>query len=75
MVPSGEPHLLEVELFDAGLVRVMVAHLTPTPSRLMASAASIVTWSSVSSRCSMPVVVVKFTSRCGKISCSLIIFR
>jgi hypothetical protein len=30
---------------------VIVAHLTPTPCRLMALAASIVTWSSVSSRC------------------------
>ena len=32
----------------------IVAHLTPTRYFLIASAASIVTWSSVASRCSMP---------------------
>ncbi len=33
---------------------VIVAHLTPTPYCLIASAACTVTWSSVASRCSMP---------------------
>ena len=33
---------------------VIVAHFTPTPCCLVALAASIVTWSLVASRCSMP---------------------
>src|SRR4051794_21852314 len=51
---------------------VIVAHLTPTPNSLMASAASTVTWSSVSSRCSMPrSKYFSSTSRYGRISFSL----
>ena len=48
------PHFLQAELFDARSSGVMVAHFTPTPCSLMALAASMVIWSSVSSRASMP---------------------
>ena len=52
MVPFGERHIFfspnSVTRASSG---VIVAHLTPTPCRWMAYAASIVTWSSVSSRC------------------------
>ena len=51
MVPFG---LLHISLRWNSLTRassgVMVAHLTPTPTALIASAASIVTWSLVASR-------------------------
>jgi len=44
MVPLGRaPHLLQIEFFTRGFVGVMVAHFTPTPIFLMASAASMVT--------------------------------
>ncbi len=55
MVPLGESHIFfspnSLTLASSG---VIVAHLTPTPCRLIASAASTVTWSSVASRLSMP---------------------
>ena len=51
MVPFG---LLHISFRWNSLTRassgVMVAHLTPTPAALIASAASIVTWSLVASR-------------------------
>ncbi len=55
MVPLGERHIFfrpnSSTLASSG---VIVAHLTPTPCFLIALAASMVTWSSVASRCSMP---------------------
>ncbi len=52
IVPFGERHIfLRPNSSTRASSGVMVAHLTPTPCRLMALAASIVTWSSVSSRC------------------------
>jgi hypothetical protein len=55
IVPLGDFHIfLSLNSFDARLVGVMVAHLTPTPYFLIALAESIVTWSLVASRCSMP---------------------
>ena len=55
MVPFGLFHFfLSVYSSTRSSFGVMVAHLTPTPRRLVASAASTVTWSSVSSRCSRP---------------------
>ena len=55
IVPFGERHiLLRPNSSTRASSGVMVAHLTPTPCRLMALAASTVTWSSVASRCSMP---------------------
>ena len=52
IVPFGERHIF---FSPNSLTRpssgVIVAHLTPTPCRLMALAASTVTWSSVASRC------------------------
>ena len=54
IVPFGERHIRfspnSVTLASSG---VIVAHFTPTPYRLMAFAASMVTWSSVASRFSM----------------------
>ena len=55
MVPFGDFHIFfRPNSFTRASSGVMVAHLTPTPCSLMALAASIVTWSSVASRCSMP---------------------
>ena len=55
IVPFGDRHIFfrpnSVTRASSG---VIVAHFTPTPCRWMAWAASIVTWSSVASRCSMP---------------------
>lgn len=55
MVPFGETHIFfrpnSSTLASSG---VMVAHLTPAPYCLIALAASMVIWSSVASRCSMP---------------------
>ena len=59
MVPLGDFHIsLRSNSFTRPSSGVMVAHLTPTPYFLMASAASIVTWSSVSSRYLHPEVVI-----------------
>ena len=53
MVPFGERHIsFRPNSFTRPSSGVMVAHLTPTPCFLIAFAASIVTWSLVSSRCS-----------------------
>ncbi len=55
MVPLGDFHIFfRPNSFTRASSGVMVAHFTPTPWRLIASAASIVTLSSVASRCSMP---------------------
>ena len=55
MVPLGDRHIsLRPNSFTRASSGVMVAHLTATPYFLVALAASIVTWSLVSSRCSMP---------------------
>ena len=55
MVPLGDFHIfLRLNSFTRASSGVMVAHFTPTPYCLIASAASTVTWSSVASRCSMP---------------------
>ncbi len=55
MVPFGDFHIfLSPNSSTRASSGVMVAHFTPTPYFLMALAASIVTWSSVASRCSMP---------------------
>ena len=54
MVPLGESHIfLRLNSLTRASSGVIVAHLTPTPCFLMACAASIVTLSSVASRCSM----------------------
>src|SRR5271166_2074054 len=56
IVPFG---LFHISLRRNSLTRassgVMVAHLTPTPHALIASAASMVIWSLVSSRCSIEI--------------------
>ena len=55
MVPLGDFHIfLRPNSSTRASSGVMVAHLTPTPYFWMALAESIVTWSSVASRCSMP---------------------
>ena len=55
IVPFGDFHIsLRPNSFTRASSGVMVAHFTPTPTFLMASAASTVTWSLVASRCSMP---------------------
>ncbi|MND00529.1 hypothetical protein D3C83_191800 [compost metagenome] len=55
IVPLGDFHIfLSLNSFTRASSGVMVAHFTPTPWRLIASAASIVIWSLVSSRFSMP---------------------
>ena len=55
IVPLGERHIF-LSLYSSMRWKfgVIVAHLTPTLSRLTAIAASIVTLSSVSSRCFRP---------------------
>ena len=60
MVPLGDFHIfLRLNSFTRASSGVMVAHLTPTPSFLIALAASMVTWSSVSSRFSIAEVVIE----------------
>ena len=73
MVPFGDFHIsLRPNSFTRASSGVMVAHLTPTPTFLMALAASMVTWSLVLSRYSIPrSKYIRFTSRNGLISLSL----
>ena len=55
IVPFGDFHIfLRPNSSTRASSGVIVAHLTPTPCFWMAWAASMVTWSSVASRCSMP---------------------
>ena len=55
IVPLGEDHMrLRPNSATRASSGVMVAHLTPTPCRSIAWAASTVTWSSVASRFVMP---------------------
>ena len=55
IVPLGERYMRErPNSSTRASSGVIVAHLTPTPNSLIALAASTVTWSSVSSRCSIP---------------------
>src|SRR5207245_11693620 len=55
MVPFGDFHIsFSPNSFTRASSGVMVAHLTPTPTFLMALAASTVTWSLVLSRYSIP---------------------
>ena len=55
MVPLGLFHIcLRWYSSTRWALGVMVAHLTATPRRLVASAESTVTWSSVASRFSRP---------------------
>ena len=63
MVPSSIERMVPLGLFHIWCrwysstrwaLGVMVAHLTATPRRLVASAESMVTWSPVSSRCLRP---------------------
>ncbi len=54
IVPLGDFHIFfRPNSSTRASSGVIVAHLTPTPCRLMALAASTVTWSSVASRFSM----------------------
>ena len=63
-VPSKMERMVPLGLFHISVswgyssircaLGVMVAHLTATPSRWVAQAASTVTWSRVSFRCSNP---------------------
>ena len=54
IVPFGERHIFfSPNSSTRASSGVIVAHLTATPYCLVASAASIVTWSSVASRCSI----------------------
>src|SRR6185312_12502405 len=73
MVPFGDFHIsFRPNSFTRASSGVMVAHLTPTPTFLMALAASIVTWSLVWSRYSIPrSKYSSSTSRKGLISLSL----
>src|SRR6185295_18947898 len=73
MVPFGDFHIsFRPNSFTRASSGVMVAHLTPTPTFLMALAASIVTWSLVASRYSIPRSKYKSsTSRKGLLSLSL----
>jgi hypothetical protein len=51
MVPFGDRHIfLRPNSATRSSSGVIVAHFTPTPYRLIAFAASTVTWSSVASR-------------------------
>src|SRR5262245_29668432 len=74
MVPFGDFHIsLRPNSFTRASSGVMVAHLTPTPTFLMALAASIVTWSLVWSRYSIPrSKYMSSTSRKGLIRWSLV---
>ena len=73
--PFGEGHsFLSEYSFTRSASGVMVAHLTPTPWRLIACPASVVTRSSVSSRCFTPrSKYFRSTSRYGRTSFCLII--
>src|SRR5436190_21146239 len=73
MVPFGDFHIsFRPNSFTRASSGVMVAHLTPTPTFLMALAASTVTWSLVLSRYSIPrSKYSSSTSRKGWISLSL----
>src|SRR5436190_11810946 len=73
MVPFGDFHIsFRPNSFTRASSGVMVAHLTPTPTFLMALAASIVTCSLDLSRYSIPrSKYIRFTSRKGLISLSL----
>src|SRR5262245_16239458 len=73
MVPFGDFHIsFRPNSFTRASSGVMVAHLTPTPTFLMALAASIVTWSLVLSRYSIPrSKYCRSISRNGWISLSL----
>src|SRR5476649_2785408 len=73
MVPFGDFHIsLRPNSFTRASSGVMVAHLTPTPTFLMALAASTVTWSLVLSRYSIPrSKYIRLISRNGVISLSL----
>src|SRR5262245_33537540 len=73
MVPFGDFHIsFRLNSFTRASSGVMVAHLTPTPTFLMALAASMVTWSLVWSRYSIPRSKYKSsTSRNGVINLSL----
>src|SRR5262245_50828857 len=77
IVPLGERHIfLSPNSATRASSGVIVAHLTPAPWRLIALAASIVTWSSVASRCSMPrSSYSSSTSRYGTTNWSLICFQ
>ena len=55
IVPFGDRHIFfRPNSSTRASSGVIVAHLTATPCCLVALAASMVTWSSVASRCSMP---------------------
>src|ERR1700682_205853 len=73
MGPFGDFHIsLRENSFTRASSGVMVAHLTPTPTFLMAFAASTVTWSLVLSRYSIPrSKYIKLMSRNGRIILSL----
>src|ERR1700710_2151811 len=73
MVPFGDFHIsFRPNSFTRASSGVMVAHLTPTPTFLMALAASTVTLSLVLSRYSIPrSKYIKLISRNGRISLSL----
>src|SRR5574341_1978077 len=77
MVPFGLFHAcLRLYSFTRAAFGVMVAHLTPTPCSMTAFAASVVTASSVSSRCFTPrSKYFRSIFRWGKSSLSLIIFQ
>src|SRR4051795_6619316 len=73
MVPFGDFHIsFRPNSFTRASSGVMVAHLTPTPTFLMALAASTVTWSLVLSRYSIPrSKYIRLISRNGLTSLSL----
>src|SRR5579871_4423649 len=77
MVPFGDFHIsFRPNSFTRASSGVMVAHLTPTPTFLMALAASTVTWSLVLSRYSIPrSKYCRSMSRNGWISLSLMYFQ
>src|SRR5712671_6210524 len=73
MVPFGDFHIsFRPNSFTRASSGVIVAHLTPTPTFLMALAASTVTWSLVLSRYSIPrSKYIRLMSRNGLMSLSL----
>src|SRR6202043_2745211 len=77
IVPFGDFHIsFRENSFTRASSGVMVAHLTPTPTFLMALAASTVTWSLVLSRYSIPrSKYIRLISRNGVISLSLMYFQ
>src|SRR3990172_4914612 len=77
IVPLGLAHcFLRLYSFTRAAFGVIVAHFTPTPYCLIASAASTVTLSSVSSRCLTPrSKYLRSIFRWGRRSLSLIIFQ